>query len=65
LVEAGFGIAMLAASGVEEELTRGTLKVIDLPALRLRIPVVLVYRPKGYRSPAALELLSTMGLTPA
>jgi DNA-binding transcriptional LysR family regulator len=64
LVEAGLGIAMLAASGVEEELTRGTLKVIDLPALRLRIPVAVVYRPKGYRSPAARELLSAMGAPP-
>jgi DNA-binding transcriptional LysR family regulator len=63
LVEAGLGIAMLAASGVEEELARGSLKVVDIPQLRLRIPVTVVYRPKGYRSPAALELLSALGVT--
>lgn len=33
-VEAGFGIALLIASSVHEELRLGSLKLIDVPALR-------------------------------
>jgi DNA-binding transcriptional LysR family regulator len=58
LVEAGFGIALLAQSGVEEELRTGTLKVIDIPALEANIPVVVVHRRNGYLSAAAQSLLA-------
>jgi DNA-binding transcriptional LysR family regulator len=58
LVEAGFGIALLAESGIQEELKQGTLKVLNVPALRAAIPIALVYRGNGYLSAAARSLLS-------
>ena len=58
LVEAGFGIALLAESGIQEELKQGMLKVLNVPALRAAIPIALVYRGNGYLSAAARSLLS-------
>src|SRR6266568_2309898 len=58
LVEAGFGIALLAESGIEEELKLGTLKVLNIPALRADIPIAIVYRRNGYLSAAAHSLMS-------
>ena len=61
LVEAGFGIALLAESGIEEELRLGTLKVLDIPALKASIPVAVVWRRNGYLSAAARGLLAVIG----
>jgi DNA-binding transcriptional LysR family regulator len=61
LVEAGFGIALLAASGVQEELKLGTLKVLNVSALRASIPVAIVHRQKGYLSAAARDLMWMIG----
>lgn len=58
LVEASFGVALLAESAIEEELRLGTLRVIDVPALRASIPVTLVHRRRGYLGAAARTLLS-------
>ena len=58
LVEAGFGIALLAESGIEEELRTGTLKVVDVPALQASIPVTVVHRRDGYLGAAARSLLA-------
>jgi DNA-binding transcriptional LysR family regulator len=60
LVEAGFGIALLAESGIQEELRLATLRVLNGPALRTTIPVSIVYRRNGYLSAAARTLLSTI-----
>jgi DNA-binding transcriptional LysR family regulator len=60
LVEAGFGIALLAENGVQDEIRLGTLKVLDIPALRASIPVNVIYRRNGYLNPAALALLSML-----
>jgi DNA-binding transcriptional LysR family regulator len=60
LVEAGFGIALLAESGIEEERRLGTLRVLDVPALRASLPVTVVYRRNAYLSEAARSLLSTI-----
>jgi DNA-binding transcriptional LysR family regulator len=60
LVEANFGIALLAESGVEEETKAGTLKKLNVPALRASIPVTVVYRKNGYLSGAARFFLSTV-----
>jgi DNA-binding transcriptional LysR family regulator len=60
LVEAGFGIALLAESGIEEELRLGTLSVIKVPALKAAIPVSIVYRRNGYLGAAARALLATI-----
>lgn len=61
LVEAGFGIALLAESGIQEELKEGTLKVLRVPALRASIPIAIGYRRNGYLSAAARSLLSMIG----
>jgi DNA-binding transcriptional LysR family regulator len=60
LVEAGFGIALLAHGTVEEELRLGTLRVLDVPALRAKIAVTIVYRTNTYLSSAARSLMSTI-----
>lgn len=64
LVEAGFGIALMAEAGAEEELRAGALKRIDVPALRATIPISVVHRRAGYLSPAARTLLSTLDPSP-
>lgn len=60
LVEAGFGLALLAKSGVQEELRLRTLEVLNVPALRTSAPVNVVYRRNGYLSVAARALLSSI-----
>ncbi|MBV9250086.1 MAG: LysR family transcriptional regulator [Acetobacteraceae bacterium] len=64
LVEAGFGIALLPESSIQEELSLGTLSLIHVPALRTKLPVFLVHRRNGYLSSAAKALLSTMSGAP-
>jgi len=44
LVEANFGIALLAESGVADELKRGTLRRLNVPALRTPILVMVIHR---------------------
>ncbi|HKO73556.1 MAG TPA: LysR family transcriptional regulator [Bradyrhizobium sp.] len=58
LVEAGFGIALLAESNIREELRAGSLRIIEVPALRATIPVALVHRRKAYLGEAARYLLA-------
>lgn len=61
LVEAGFGIALLPESAVQEELRLGTMVIIDAPRLHATIPVSVVHRRTGYLSGAALALLAMIG----
>jgi DNA-binding transcriptional LysR family regulator len=56
LVEAGFGIALLPASSVREELRLGSLASVDAPALSTSVPIALVTRKRGFLSPAAQAL---------
>jgi DNA-binding transcriptional LysR family regulator len=60
LVEAGFGIALVPESSVRDELKLGTLKELDIPAMRASIPVALVHRKNGYLNPAARALIALM-----
>ena len=60
LVEAGFGIALLIESSVQEELRLGSLELIDAPALRGGVPVTLVRRRNGYLSGAARSLVAVI-----
>lgn len=60
LVEAGFGIALLIESSVQEELRLGSLAIIDAPALRGGVPVTLVRRRNGYLSGAAQSLVAVI-----
>jgi hypothetical protein len=48
MVEAGFGLALLQASSVDEELRAGTLAVLPIPALRATVPIVLIQRRRAF-----------------
>ena len=56
LVEAGFGLALMPESSVEEELR------LDA---RLAVPVVLVHRRRAYLSGAARALMALLAEGPA
>jgi DNA-binding transcriptional LysR family regulator len=60
MVEAGFGLALLPASSVKEELRAGTLCVVRVDVLRATIPIVLVQRRAGFQSGGALALAATL-----
>jgi len=60
MVEAGFGLAFLQESSVDEELRAGTLRVLRVPGLRVTIPVVLVHRRRAYLSGAARALMALL-----
>jgi len=64
LVEAGFGLGLLPASSVEEELRLGTLRALRMAAIRLAVPVVLVHRRRAYLSGAARALMTLLGGRP-
>lgn len=59
MVEAGFGLALLPASSVDEELRTGTLRALRIPAMRVTIPVVLIHRRRAYQS-GAMQALTAM-----
>ena len=65
MVEAGFGLALLQASSVDEELRAGTLAVLRVPALRASVPIVLVQRRRAFLSGAARALLAVLSAWPA
>jgi DNA-binding transcriptional LysR family regulator len=60
MVEAGFGLALLPESSVDEELRTGTLRVLKVPSLRATIPVVLVHRRRAYLSGASRRLMAVL-----
>ena len=60
MVEAGFGLALLATSSVDEELRSGSLRALRAPALRATIPIVLIHRRRGYLSGAARALAAAL-----
>jgi DNA-binding transcriptional LysR family regulator len=56
LVEAGFGVALLPESSVDEELRTGTLRVLPIPALRVTVPVALIRRRRAFVTGATRAL---------
>jgi DNA-binding transcriptional LysR family regulator len=60
MVEAGFGIAFLPESGIQEELARGSLTRLDIAGLDVAVPVLLVTRRDGYLGGAARALLDAL-----
>ena len=56
LIEADFGIGLLPAGSIEEELRLGTLQVLPIAALQTTVPVMLISRCQGYLSRAARRL---------
>ena len=64
MVEAGFGLALLPESSVDEELRVGTLLALRVPAMRVTLPVVLIHRRRAYLSGAARRLIEVLAVRP-
>ena len=64
MVEAGFGLALLPESSVDEELRAGTLRALNVPAIRVTLPVVLIHRRRAYLSGAARGLMALLSTKP-
>jgi DNA-binding transcriptional LysR family regulator len=60
LVQAGFGLALVPESSVRDELRQGVLSVLDIPAMRVAIPITVQRRRNGYLSLAARALLALL-----
>ena len=60
LAQAGFGLALVPESSVRDELRRGLLVALDVPAMRTAIPIIAIHRRNGYLSPAATTLLALL-----
>jgi DNA-binding transcriptional LysR family regulator len=56
MAEAGFGLAILPESSLDEELRTGTLRPINAPALTATIPVALIRRRNAFQNGAARAL---------
>jgi DNA-binding transcriptional LysR family regulator len=65
MVEAGFGLALLPVSSVDEEIRGGTLCALRLPAMRVTVPVVLIHRRRAYLSGAAQALVEMLAAWPS
>ena len=65
MVEAGFGLALLQESSVDEELRAGTLHALRIPAMLVTIPVVLIHRRRAFLSGAARALMAILTTWPA
>jgi DNA-binding transcriptional LysR family regulator len=65
LAEAGFGLAILPESSLDEELRTGTLCAIDAPALTATIPVALIRRRNAFQTGAARALAAALTDWPA
>jgi DNA-binding transcriptional LysR family regulator len=64
MVEAGFGLALLPESAVDEELRTRSLRRLDIPALRAHMPVVLIHRRRAFLSGATRALMAALAAWP-
>jgi DNA-binding transcriptional LysR family regulator len=64
LVEAGFGLALLPESSIDEELRSGTLSALRIPALRATIPVALIHRRRAFHNGATQGLIALLSAWP-
>ena len=61
LAQAGFGLALVPENSVRDELRRGMLAALDIPAMRTMIPIIIaIHRRHGYLSAAAKALLALL-----
>ncbi|GCE21074.1 LysR family transcriptional regulator [Dictyobacter kobayashii] len=60
LIEADFGIGLVPASSVEEELRIGTVRVLPVAGLTTNVPVMVIHRSQAYLSRAVRLLLETL-----
>jgi DNA-binding transcriptional LysR family regulator len=65
MVEAGFGLAIVPESSLDEELRTGTLRAIDAPALTASIPVALIRRRNAFQTAGARALTAALSDWPA
>jgi DNA-binding transcriptional LysR family regulator len=65
MVEAGFGLALLPASAVDEELRSGALRPLRIAAMRATIPVVLIHRRRAFLGGATRALIDALAAWPA
>jgi LysR substrate binding domain len=66
-VEIGLGCAIVPRLTVENEMTRGSLKLIDFQEGPFTRPLAIIYKRGRELSPAArkfIEVLTTSNLTP-
>ncbi len=61
LIEADFGIGIVLASAIEEEVRLGTMRPLDVEGFEGSAPVSLVRRAGGYTSPAMRQLITALG----
>jgi DNA-binding transcriptional LysR family regulator len=60
LIEADFGIGLLPASSIEEELHLGTVRVLPIATLQTSVPVMVIHRRQAYLSRAVRLLLAML-----
>jgi DNA-binding transcriptional LysR family regulator len=60
LVEAGFGLALLQASAIEDEVARGDLAIVRVDDLSVTVPVTLVTRRGAYLSGGAQAVIQQL-----
>ena len=60
LIEADFGVGLLPASSITEELQLGTVRVLPIAALHTSVPVMAIHRRHAYLSRAARRLLEML-----
>jgi DNA-binding transcriptional LysR family regulator len=65
MVEAGFGLALLPASSVDEELRSGALRALRIPELRATLAVMLIHRRRAFLSGATRALIAALTAWPA
>ena len=58
MAEAGFGIALVQSSAVQEELARGDLRIIRIRQFDPKMPIASVVRKNGYQTEVGRWLLS-------
>jgi DNA-binding transcriptional LysR family regulator len=64
MVEAGFGLALLPESSVDEELRTGSLTEMRIGGKPVTIPVALIHRRRAYLSGAARALMAELAAWP-
>jgi DNA-binding transcriptional LysR family regulator len=64
LVEAGFGLALVPESSVQEELGLQTLRCLDVPALAASIDVTLIHRRSTVLGAGARRLVELLAAPP-
>ena len=63
LVEAGFGLALVPVSSVQEELELRTLTRLDVPAMEASVDVTLIHRKGAFLGTGARRLMEMLGET--